>query len=611
MDMKRYKYYILSLVTAFVFSACDSLLDENPLYSQSSNIVFQTENNAELALLGCYGYMSANQAYGQMWQEVPIVGSGLSWAQRNGADDGTLGALAVLPANGLVSGAWNGMYKVIAEINAFLESLDKSGLSGSVKNQKGGEAKVLRALAYYNLVSLFGDVPLKTVASSSEGISIARSPRQVVLEQVVRDLKDASSIAETSAPGRVNSWAAKALLGKVYYKMAALGIDASANWQNAKDMFDAVYNSQVYKLESKFAGLFGDFVSNSKEAIIQINFSATSAVNCYNRGSNRFAPASSTSGIAWGTYRVAKYTYDLHQGTYPGDPRIEATFLTKWRARTGNNQANPKAQVGSKLCANDSVYAYPYWTFASNTEIVPGTASTKLQVVAKLPYADFPDPKNPDINVLQNYQNDHGTSQYNNQITQSVTKFTTVGNSEKWPYYQKLYDQNQTGTMSHKNLMVYRYAEMLLLMADVYNELGNTAKAISLANEVLDRARKSGSTTSLVPADWPSTLSKEQVTEKLYFERIIELSGEPSIYDMVRIRGTEYFKKLLELNVNHQLTTLGDNNYDTNVNAFVDYSFNNGSLTDDFLKKNLLLPIPTSEIDANPGLTNEDNNFGY
>ena len=50
--MKRYKYYILSLVALCSFSACDALLDEDPLYSQNSNIVFQSEDNADFALLG-------------------------------------------------------------------------------------------------------------------------------------------------------------------------------------------------------------------------------------------------------------------------------------------------------------------------------------------------------------------------------------------------------------------------------------------------------------------------------------------------------------------------------------------------------------------------------
>lgn len=606
-NMKRYKYYILSLVALCSFSACDALLDEDPLYSQNSNIVFQTEDNAELALLGCYGYMSVGNAYGQMWQEVPIVASGLAWAQR--PED--LNALNTLAANGLVSSAWNGMYKAIAEINAFLESIENSGLSAAVKNQKGGEAKFLRALAYYNLVATFGDVPLKTVASSSEGISIVRSPREEIFAQIIQDLTDAMSISEASAVGRANSWAVKAFLGKVYYKMAALGMDAAANWQNAKGMFDAVYTSRVYELEPHFADLFGEYVSNSKESIFQINYSTGNANGCYNRASNRFAPQASTSGINWSTYRVAKFAYDMHEGTYPGDPRINVNFLTKWRDRNGNNQANPKPQVGTELCANDSVCTYPYWKIRLTGMTVPGSNNVVQEVFGKLPYAEFANPMNPSISVVENYEATHGASPYNSSVAKAAEDFMKVGNGHKWPYFGKLYDQAQTGTMAHKNLMVYRYAEMLLLMADVYNELGDTPRAISLANEVLTRARNSGATASAQPADWPSSLSKDQVTEKLYFERIIELCGEPDIYDMVRIRGTEYFKKFLELNTTHEFTIRGEQNYATNVNNFADRLLNGGNLTDDFLRKNLLLPIPTSEIDANPGLSNADNNFGY
>lgn len=605
--MKKYKYYILSLVALCSFSACDALLDEDPLYSQNSNIVFQSESNAELALLGCYGYMASTNAYGQMWQEVPIVASGLAWSQR--PED--LNALNTLAANSLVSPTWNGMYKAISEINAFLESIEKSSLSESVKNQKGGEAKILRALAYYNLISLFGDVPLKTIASSSEGISIARSPREEVLNQVVADLKDATSISETSAVGRVNSWTAKALLGKVYYKMAALDINAAANWQNAKEMFDAVYASKVYSLEPKFADLFGEYAT-SKEAIVMMNYSTGNASGVYNRASNRFAPQASTSGINWSTYRVAKFAYDMHEGTYPGDPRIEVNFLTRWRDRNGNNQANPKPQVGSIPTPNDSVYTYPYWKYTyDDGGIVPGTTDVKLVHVGKMPYAEFADPKNPSLSFIRNYETTHGESPYGSTLIQAVEDFVKVGNGHKWPYFGKLYDQKQTGTMAHKNLMVYRYAEMLLLMADVYNELGDTQKAISLANEVLARARKSGAVASAQPADWSSSLTKDEVTEKLYFERVIELCGEPAIYDMIRIRGTKYFKKLLELNANHELTIKGDSNYPGSNNNFADRLINDGNLTDDFLRKNLLLPIPTSEIDANPGLSNSDNNFGY
>ena len=53
-------------------------------------------------------------------------------------------------------------------------------------------------------------------------------------------MKDAMAIDSKIVDGRANSWAAKAFLGKVYYKMACLGIDETANWTNAKNMFDDV-----------------------------------------------------------------------------------------------------------------------------------------------------------------------------------------------------------------------------------------------------------------------------------------------------------------------------------------------------------------------------------
>ena len=83
--------------------------------------------------------------------------------------------------------------------------------------------------------------------------------------QVVQDLNDALTIKETSDVGRINSWAVKAFLGKVYYKMAKLGINTNENLKNAKDMFDAVYNKHVYELEKNFADLFGDWVTTSKD----------------------------------------------------------------------------------------------------------------------------------------------------------------------------------------------------------------------------------------------------------------------------------------------------------------------------------------------------------
>lgn len=618
--MKKLTYYILS--ATFAVCSLSSCLDEDPIYSQNSSVIFSSADNAELALLGCYGYMTTTNAYGQMMQEAIIIGSGFGWGQRGAGDD--LMSLRNSSSTSSIPSVWDGMYKVIGEVNAFLASLDQSSLSEDVKKQMGGEAKFLRGLAYYNLVSLFGDVPLKVIASSSDGISAPRTPKEEVFALIIQDMQDASQIAAKSADGRANSWAAKAFLGKVYHKMACLGIDEQTNWQNAKEMFDDVYEHGPYALESKFGDLFGDFVTGSKESIFQLNFSVNSTV-CFNRASNRFAPPTSTTGIAWGTFKATKAAYDLHEGTYPGDPRIMETFMKCWRKRNGNNMKDPTPMVGEKLTPNDSIYMYPYVKYSHGFSDDKKTIAVEPMLkggepildkdgkqiptehVLKMPYELFPDPKNPSMEVLEQFKLSSGI------LNTDLGKiFSTDQGQYKWPHIQKLYDQNQVGTASHKNLMVYRYAEMLLLMADVYNELGNTQKAIQLANKVLERARTSGITPASQPADWSASLDQETVRTKLYFERIIELQGEPNIFDMVRIRGIKYFKMALELNNNHELTIASDAQYNKSPNAWHDRVFNDkAGLTDDFLKKNLLWPIPNSEISANPGITDADNNFGY
>lgn len=625
--MKNFKYivFLLLLAGSAILTGC---LDEEPLYSQNNSVIFNSESNARQALLGCYGYMAAPNGYGQQWQELPISASGFGWTNRNSGEDGNV-SLNVLTSSSQVEYAWNGMYKVIAEVNAFLDNLNKGPLTDVVKQQLGAEARFLRGLAYYNLVSLYGDVPLRTSASSSDEIAQARTPKEQVFGLIIDDFKAASVLPPEQKDGYATGLAAKAYLGKVYHKMACLGMDVQSNLNNAKAMFDEVYGK--YTLQPKYGDLFVDHVKDSKEAIFQINYNSESTV-VFNRASNRFAPAQSTTGISWGTYKTTKALYDWMRATYPGDPRIEESFLTKWRA--ARNNQGPKEQVGDELCANDSVYSYPYIVYSvKGIYVMKNGKPTKTpqNFVTMIPYQDMEDPSNPSVAKFADYMaqarvmNPGGKPFLEGQALKDSTRlarigecveedFAATGKEHASPYFKKMFDANQVGTRSHKNLIVYRYAEMLLLMADVYNELGNTSKAIELANEVLTRARTSGPETSAEPADWPKSLTQDQVREKLYYERIFEFVGEPNMYDMVRLKGVELFKKALEKHNSHEITKESSKLYQTTSNNKLDRLYNEangGELTMDFLKKNLLLPIPLSEINYNEGITVGANNFGY
>ena len=106
---------------------------------------------------------------------------------------------------------------------------------------------------------------------------------------------------------------------------------------------------------------------------------------------------------------------------------------------------------------------------------------------------------------------------------------------------KKQIDFNCQAQQSNNNIILYRYADFLLLMADVYNELDETDRAANLVNEVLRRARTSVSPEASQPVDFPRGLSKDQMRKKIFYERLFELAAEPEMYFDIR-RGERDFE---------------------------------------------------------------------
>lgn len=370
-----------------------------------------------------------------------------------------------------------------------------------------------------------------------------------------------------------------------------------------------------YRLADKFSDLFVDYVQGSPESIFQLNF-ALAGSTTRNRGSWLVAPNGSCNGQAWDRIRASKALYDYFWATYPGDPRIESTFLTYWKSYAGVGKGE-KPKEEPIASARDTVYAYPYFTYTIKGEEKPAGWKKPKLYVGRIPYEKLADPASPKAEELYAMIADTATATPAEKgylkgllsLLENATKKPST-NTKSWPYFKKPWDPEQSGNNSHKNLILYRYADMLLMAADVYNELGQTDKAITLANEVLKRARQSGNASQ--PADWKSGLSKEQVREKIYFERIFEGAGEPEMYQKMRLRGTELLKKAFEVNNGHGIIQESVANNPKGNGNWGERIFNDGNLNDEnFLKKNLLLPVPKDEIDTNSALDYSDNNYGY
>lgn len=156
-------------------------------------------------------------------------------------------------------------------------------------------------------------------------------------------------------------------------------------------------------------------------------------------------------------------------------------------------------------------------------------------------------------------------------------------------------DRSLTSNATNINFTIYRYAELLLMLGEIENELGQTASAMTRVNEVLTRARNSdpSGTPSAEPADWTG-LSQEEFREAIMYEYRFELLAEGQDFFTNRRRGWDWFRTNI---------ILKHNNY-VNFKDGVDLVY-----PDDV--KMMLLPFPSNEINTNNLIGVEDQNPGY
>ncbi|WP_256003509.1 RagB/SusD family nutrient uptake outer membrane protein [Pedobacter deserti] len=172
---------------------------------------------------------------------------------------------SLTPLNGSIIGLWQYPYQALYQVNDVLEGIsDNNKLSASLVNQLTGEMKVLRALYYFNLVNIFGGVPLVTSTDYRVNARLPRASVDAVYAQITADLNDALNRLSPDYPSearyRPNLYTAKALLAKVYLYQG--------KWQAAYDEADDVVGSNVYRLSE--VPLNAVFLDGSEEAIWQI-----------------------------------------------------------------------------------------------------------------------------------------------------------------------------------------------------------------------------------------------------------------------------------------------------------------------------------------------------
>ncbi len=513
MKPKHIKYSIgAALITVVTIIACEKQLNKtNPSYP-TLDTYFRNSDQLLKGTNAIYSIFHAGSLVGREWffihdlrsDDVSSGGSQLE-VPRAQILDGNAS-----PDNKVLGDVWNGLYTVIHRSNTVIKYGPEVTDNTTLRDRNIGEAKFFRGWALFELVSLWGPVPVYLVPVTAPSQFQPRAPEASIYDQIIKDLTDAAAALPPNYGdadrGRVTKGAANAMLGRVQMQ--------KGDYAAAKTALLAVKNSGEYNLNVLYSDNYLEETEFNKESIWEAVFFENKP-NQFNWGGEGGGTGDDPSQ-AQGTVRNQEYSPIAWRNLIPSNRFLNefentATGATKTDPRFGMTvyQAGDKYNNGASTLTDDD---------------------------------------------------QNGNSSVVNGVTKKIS----------WRKFTIIYKHGKGGDRAGggNNQRIIRYAEVLLMLAECENELGNTGPAVGYLNDVRDRA---GVNMPHYPTAQFPTGTKDQVTKAIMHEKTVELGDEEiRNRDILRWRKKGYF-------------TTEPFSY-----------FKKG--------RDELLPIPQQEIDNNPQL---------
>ncbi|MEQ9443200.1 MAG: RagB/SusD family nutrient uptake outer membrane protein [Cyclobacteriaceae bacterium] len=269
--MKTIHKYIQIALPAFLLffaSSCDDFLESDPKSFIAPENFYQDREQALAAVNAVYDVLASNGLYGSYHNYITfgdIAANGFTEGETS-FDQHTVNS-----SNGIVTSLWNASYDGINRANAVLDRVPASEMQEEVKNRIIGEAYFLRGLFYFNLVRIFGGVPLHTAeVNSLDKVAVARSSEEEVYQIIISDLQKASDALPIMPEqvGRVTQGAAKTLLAKVHLTLG--------EFEQARNLSQEVMNLGIYDLWETYEDVFKVANENGKESVFEVQFQGNS-----------------------------------------------------------------------------------------------------------------------------------------------------------------------------------------------------------------------------------------------------------------------------------------------------------------------------------------------
>ncbi|WP_372636780.1 RagB/SusD family nutrient uptake outer membrane protein [Fodinibius sp.] len=492
------KFINVTLLSIFLLAglACDDgvvNLNKEPLGEPSSSTLYTTEEGIHKLLNGAY---AQTRSFG-------LSGFGRFVAKEVGSDDTNPGStpadgsvprmeqvnnFTYLTSQGDLSSYYDNNYTLVARANLVINNAPDVEMDSGLQSRYIGEARFLRAFAYFNLVRGWGGVPIyEEVPGDPEEASQVkpRASEGEVYQLIISDLESAvedlplKSEYASSDLGRATKGAARTMLAQAYL--------FQQDYDNALSYATDVIDSGEYNLLDTYDQNWSVEHQNGAESIFEVQFITRDEQDISNEW-NKWQGV--RGNIGWGFFSPSE---DLASAYEDGDPRRDYTIFFEGEAWPGAPEEVPSFAEGADPRANQKTL--------------------------------LPKP---------------------------------------WPVG---YPSN-----SPVNMMVMRYADVLLMAAEAHNELGNTGEALMYLEMIRARAREGDP--SVLPE--VTVASREELRHEIWQERRYELALEGyRYYDIMRYNEVEpgYAKELFD--------ALGKTDFDPN--------------------KHTLFPIPQNEIDFSGG----------
>ena len=589
-NMKK-QLLLLLPVLALSFSACQKFLDRKPLDASSATTFLSNQAEMEQGLTGVYA--------SSMWviaNNIPMlfeIEATTDMAMKRGGNPSDLIAMGdggpFLVTNAVTVSAWNQAYKLVQRANQQIAGMEngKANVTTATFNRIKAEALVLRAWGYFHLISWFGDVPFyKVPPSVSEVLSAKRTPVATIVTEMNKDLDEAVAAFDAAGTSPVQT------LGRVN-KAVALGIKAKMallvkDFKTAAAATKTIIDGAQYSLNPSFQNLFS-LAGQSTNAGREILFCQT-------------YPTDVNEPQNWGPILgVPRQVTNSQSSHFPSQALVD-----QFEDRSGNridasttyDPANPRLGRDRRLA----------WSIYQPGDTMVHFASK----TAALPYNNLRE-----RTIFNIYTNVRRKFNWNTGAWDNVTgnndwigaqaagiqwQVSATGNIGGVGYVWNKYNDSTQYTFESKvGFILLRYADILLMYAESKIELNEIDATVTTAINAV-RARGGQPATTLSSQSDLRTLVRR--------ERAVEFASEGlRLFDLRRwdIYAKANSVPIVGISLDPAIPAarpvFDANNipdYSTSINQRIRFRAQTRTNTN---AKYKLWPIPQSEIDNNPGLT--------